>query len=299
MSAPDDRTLTFTAMASACDARVAGLPPREADRALAAAREEVLRIERAFSRYRADSIVSRINANAGGPWVECDAETLALLDYADALYRDSQGRFDATSGVLRRAWDWRAARLPDAAQVTRLLALVGWPGLQRDGTRVRLERAGMELDFGGFGKEYAADRAAAVLVSHGVRHGFVNLGGDLRAVGPRPDGSPWWIGIQDPRDAARTVASLPLAEGGLATSGDYERFIEVDGMRWHHILDARTGWPVRHWRSVSVRAPLAVAAGAFATIAMLMGPDARAWLDARAVSYLLVGPDGEVTPGGE
>lgn len=293
-TAPDDRSIAFTAMASACEARVAGLAPHEADRALLAARDEVLRIERTYSRYRDDSVVSRINARAGGDWTECDAETLALLDYADALHRDSGGRFDATSGVLRRAWDWRVPRLPSHARVAGLAALVGWTRVQREGARVRLPVAGMEIDFGGFGKEYAADRAAAVLVAHGARHGFVNLGGDLRAIGPRPDGAPWWIGIQDPRDASRTVASLPVSDGGLATSGDYERFVEVDGVRWHHVLDARTGWPVVHWRSVSVLAPLATAAGSLATIAMMLGADAPRWLDARGVPYLLVGPAGEL-----
>jgi thiamine biosynthesis lipoprotein len=271
-------------MAGPCEVRLAG-----ADEALAGlAIDEVRRIEAKYSRYRADSIVARINAAAGASWTECDDETLALFDYAAALYASSAGRFDITSGVLRRAWDFRAARLPEPAQLAALLALVGFAGLERRERAVRLARAGMEIDFGGFGKEYAADRAAAALRAAGVRHGYVNLGGDLHVLGPRPDGRAWDIGIQDPRDENACIATLALREGGLATSGDYERYFERDGKRYCHILDPGTGYPVSSWRSVSVLAPLAVSAGSLATIAMLSGEGALALLDEAGVSYLAV-----------
>ncbi len=136
--------------------------------------------------------------------------------------------------------------------------------------------AGMELDFGGFGKEYAADRAAAMIHGKGVRHGYVNLAGDIRVVGPKLDESPWLIGIQDPRNKSRTIASIPLFTGALATSGDYERFIEVDGHRYCHIINPRSGYPVTYWRSVTVVAPLAITAGSYSTIAMLKEADGLA-----------------------
>jgi thiamine biosynthesis lipoprotein len=202
------------------------------------------------------------------------------------LYAISDGLFDITSGVLRQAWNFRVPRVPTADELASLLALVGWHMVERKGGSVRLARAGMELDFGGFGKEYAADRAAAVLRAQGVQHGYVNLGGDMSVIGPQADGSPWQIGIQDPRDTELTIASLAVERGGLATSGDYERYFELHGRRYCHILDPRTGMPVRYWRSVSVLAPLAVAAGSTSTIAMLLGERAPHFLEQSGFAWL-------------
>ena len=168
------------------------------------ARQEVQRIETKFSRYRPDSIASLINAAAGSAWVECDDETSALIGYGEALHQASEGLFDMTSGVLRRAWDFRSGKLPEPAAINALLPLVNWTALERQGSRVRLGKAGMELDFGGIGKEYAADRAATKLVEAGVTSGFVNLAGDLVVIGPQPDGRPWSIAIPSPRTERRT-----------------------------------------------------------------------------------------------
>lgn len=250
--------------------------------------DEVARIEAKYSRYRSDSLVSRLNAAAGRHAVPCDEETLQLLDCADRLYGLSDGRFDITSGVLRRAWDFRTPRLPDEAALARLLALVGWPRVQRHDAEVFLPEAGMEIDLGGFGKEYAADRAAMALQAAGVAHGYVNLAGDLRVVGPRPDGTPWTIGIRDPQAPDRLVAQLALSTGGLATSGDYERSFVLDGRRYSHLLDARTGWPVQHWRSITVAAPAAVAAGTCSTIAMLMEAEGLAFLRDSGAPFLAI-----------
>ncbi|HZX27271.1 MAG TPA: FAD:protein FMN transferase [Telluria sp.] len=284
----------FAAMASDCEVMLPAPDRAAAERLARCAIDEVRRIETKYSRYRPDSIVSRIGAAAGQDWVEIDVETAGLLGYADALFQSSEGLFDITSGVLRRAWNFRVARVPDDAELAPLLELIGWDKVERRPGAVRLPLAGMELDFGGFGKEYAADRAAAMLAAQGVRHGYVNLGGDLRALGPQPDGSPWQIGIQDPRNEANTIAGLPLANGALATSGDYERFMEVDGQRYCHILDPRTGWPRGHWRSVSVLAPLAVAAGSYTTIAMLQGERGLEFLDRCGLAYLAVDHTGRV-----
>ncbi|HYD80671.1 MAG TPA: FAD:protein FMN transferase, partial [Paucimonas sp.] len=198
------------------------------------------------------------------------------------------------AGVLRRAWNFRDPRVPGREELAPILALIGWPEVERNGLHVRLPRAGMEIDFGGFGKEYAADRAAAMLVERGARHGYVNLGGDLRVFGPQPDGSPWVIGIQDPRASDRLVASIPVQSGALTTSGDYERYFDADGKRYCHILDPHTGMPVEHWRSVSVLAPLAIAAGSCATIAMLKAEQALPFLEGANVAYLAVDCRGEV-----
>ena len=155
----------------------------------------------------------------------------------------------------------------------------------------------MEIDFGGFGKEYAADRAAALLLERGLRHGYVNLGGDIRVFGPRADGSGWRLGIRHPRQDGAVLATLELAGGALTTSGDYERFIEVDGKRYCHVLDPRNGWPVQHWRSISVVGPTCVAAGSICTIAMLLGHRALEFLDRQQLAYVAVDSSGEVIQG--
>ncbi len=211
----------FDAMASACEVRLAGVDPARAEQLAQAAIDEVRRIETSYSRYRADSVISRINRAAGAGWVEVDAETDALLDYAASVHAASGGLFDITSGVLRRVWDFRQARLPDPEQLKAVLALIGWDKVERAPGRVRLALAGMELDFGGFGKEYAADRAAAVLAARGVRSGYVNLGGDLRVIGPQADGSAWQIGIQDPRQPDAVIATIGVGWPPAATMNGF------------------------------------------------------------------------------
>lgn len=284
----------FHAMGAACEV-VLSMDSESGAMALAeTAIAEVGRIEAKFSRYREDSVVSQINGAAGGDPVECDDETWALLDYAGELHAMSGGLFDITSGVLRRVWDFGNARIPSAAEISGVLGLIGWPDVERAEHRVRLPRAGMEIDFGGFGKEYAADRAGAALVTRGARHGYVNLAGDMRFLGPKPDGEPWMIGIQDPRARDAVIATIPMTRGGIATSGDYERYFEIDGRRYCHVLDPRTGFPVDHWRTVSVVAPLAVVAGNCTTIAMLKQAGGLAFLEASGMDYLAVDQRGDI-----
>ena len=277
---------------------VDGVPDALADGAIAAVIADVRRIEAKYSRYRDDSVTAAVNRAAGGAPVAIDAETAALLVYADQCHRLSGGRFDVTSGVLRRAWDFRRApaRLPDAATLAALCSLVAWHEVEWDERSIRLPRSGMEIDFGGIGKEYAADRATAILTERGVAHALVNLGGDVRALGGQVDGTPWRVGVRHPRAmaAGTAIASLEIADGAVATSGDYERYIEVDGRRYCHLLDPRTGWPVRAWQSISVVAPLAVVAGSVATIAMLLADDAQDFLASQRLPWLGVDAAGEV-----
>lgn len=289
----------FTAMA--CENQiVVSAPDRdEATRALEAAVLEVRRIEHKYSRYRpaSESIVARINAMAGQPDpVACDPETMELLTIAARAYELSGGLFDITSGVLRRVWDFKAARLPAEEELAACLEHVGWSKVEVRHAEVRLARAGMEIDFGGFGKEYAADRAAALLKARGLNSGYVNLGGDIAVLGPQQDGSPWLFGIQNPRQRGEVVATIAVAGGGLATSGDYEKFFEKDGRRYCHIINPANGMPVNCWSSVSIMHVSALAAGIFSTIAMLKENDAEDFLKASALRYLLLGAQGEVRP---
>jgi thiamine biosynthesis lipoprotein len=290
---PGELAYEFFAMGTPCRIAIEDTPEDVAERAARAAIAEIRRIEAKYSRYQGDSVVSRINAAAGGARaVEVDDETADLLDFAARLHAFSDGLFDPTTGVLRKVWDFRAARVPEPEEVEAALACVGWQRVEWLRPHIRLEVPGMELDFGGFGKEYAVDRAASTLADAGAASALVNLGGDLRVVGRRASGQGWLLGIADPRRVGAVFASMTLHEGALATSGDYERYFEHAGRRYCHVLDPRSGWPAQGWRSVSVSAPACLAAGAISTIAMLKGEHALGFLRGEAVDFLAVDSEG-------
>jgi thiamine biosynthesis lipoprotein len=285
--------LAFKAMGSPCEVRVYG--GDEAEATLQAARAEVARLEAKYSRYRDDSLATRINQSAGDDTgVEVDAETAHLLDYADSCFRQSDGLFDITSGILRRAWNLKSGRLPAQSEIDALLPLVGWKQVRWRSPLIVLPKPGMQLDFGGYVKEYAADRVAELCRERGAQHGLVDLGGDLAVIGPHPDGQPWRIGVRDPNEPARALGTLPLAWGGIASSGDYERCMVVDGKRYGHILDPRTGWPVRGLSSVTIAASHCLVAGTITTIAMLKGERGTAWLDGSGAHCLYVTEAGRI-----
>lgn len=287
-------SFSFQAMGSRCECRLAASTESQAFMFAQLAISEVHRIENKYSRYRDSSVLSQINQQAGINAVSVDQETSELLDYADVLFHSSGGLFDISSGILRRAWNFSNPILPAPSLIETLLKKVGWGKIKRDRNSIFLPLPEMEIDFGGFGKEYAADRAAALLMNAGVRHGLIDLGGDLRILGPQANGAAWQIGIQDPRDAEQLIATIPIHSGALATSGDYERFFEIDGRRYCHILDPATGYPVQHWQSVSVLAPLSIAAGSYSTITMLMQKAGKAWLEESGLAYLIVDSEGQI-----
>jgi len=287
----------FKAMGGDNEIVAAAASQQAAVDAMEAAVREVMRIETKYSRYRHDagSITFRINSAAGtGSFVECDDETARLLDIAEDLFVLSGGLFDITSGVLRKAWDFSIPKLPDVHILEPLLALVGWRKVERRDKSVRLPARGMEIDFGGFGKEYAADCAAAVLTNRGIAHGYVNLGGDIRGVGGQPGGKPWLIGVQDPRVKGAVIATIPVTRGAVATSGDSQKYFEIGGRRYCHILNPLTGFPVDFWRSASVSGPTAMLAGSCSTIAMLKERDAPQFLANAACNGLLVDKAGQI-----
>ena len=168
-------------------------------------------------------------------------------------------------------------------------AKVGWDKVQFSERKVFLPLPGMELDFGGVVKEYAADAAAVVARSAGMRHGLINLGGDIRIVGPQADGRPWPIGIIHPLRTDAAIATLSLAEGAVTTSGGYERYVEIEGRRYGHLIDPRSGWPADGLLSVSVVASQAVVAGSIATVALLQPQEEGLdWLERCGAQYLAV-----------
>lgn len=276
----------FEAMASPCELL---LPDsgRDIESTVQAVADEAWRIERAFSRYRDDNEVHRINT-AGGKPVEVGDELAQLLDYADTIHKLSNAAFDITSGVLRRAWTFDGGdHVPDVAQVRKLRKLVGWEKVDWQRPVLRLKK-GMEVDLGGIGKEYAVDRGAGILVAAGLRGGLVNFGGDIRIIGPRPDGSAWQVGIEKVA-AEDPVHTLQLKSGAVATSGDARRHVIRNGRRYGHILDPRTGFPVEAApRSVTVIDETCTQAGLLATLAMLQGVRAERFLAAQGVRHHVI-----------
>jgi FAD:protein FMN transferase len=284
----------FYAMGSDCAVYLCGETTGEVERFAAAAEYEVKRIEASYSRYRDDSELARINkvAAAGGT-IDIDSETAGLIAYAKACFAKSDGAFDITSGLLRKVWDFSVSRLPDQLSIDAVLPLIGLDQVALSNGQLHFDKPGVELDFGGLGKEYAADRAAEICVALGARHGFVDLGGDIRVIGPQPGDLPWRIGIRHPRDAGRLAAEIALSSGALATSGDYERFMEVDGRRYCHILDPRTGWPAQGLSSVTVVSDRCLVAGSLSTTAMLKGKDGAAWLQGLGVRHIAIDEIGQ------
>ncbi len=277
----------FPAMGGANSIAVAAGDRETASEALAAAVREVRRIEAKFSRYNPDSVVSLINAGAGSSIsVPCDAETDWLLDRAGELHALSDGLFDLTSGVLRRAWNFAKPEVPAELVLAPLRALIGWQRVERSPGFVALPEPGMQIDFGGIGKEYAADRAAQAVRALGLRHGYVNLGGDIAVIGPQPDGSAWPIGVEHPRHRGTLAAHIAISRGGLTTSGDSEKFFEIGDKRYCHILNPKTGMPADHWASISVHAASALSAGAISTIAMLKEREGLTFLQQQGCGFL-------------
>ncbi len=274
----------FTAMASPCELLMDVDKRSLATALLQQAADEAIRIEHAFSRYRDDNIIHRIHHAAGKP-VEVDEETARLLDYAAHCYDISDGLFDITSGILRRVWQFNGGdQLPSQQQVSELLPFIGWHHVSWKNPTITLP-VGMEIDLGGIGKEYTADRIALLLhntlLAQGIDAGLlVNLGGDISVTGPRRDGGGWQIGLED------GTQQFQLSRGGLATSGDTRRFLEKAGMRYSHVLDPRTGWPVRDAPStVTVVANTCTDAGILSTLALLHGAEAESFLHEQHVQH--------------
>lgn len=256
------------------------------------AQAEVERIEKKFSRYQDDSLLQTINKNAGKTSTQIDSETAGLLNYAQFCFQESDGLFDISSGILRNAWNFKSKKIPSQKKINTLLPLIDWSSIEWDKDCIFLPKAGMEIDFGGFGKEYAADRAAEICQQLGIKHGLVDLGGDIRVIGDKEDQSGWAIGIRNPQDPNNAISTIKVHEGALATSGNYERFMNVNDKHYCHILKASSGWPVNHWASISILAPQCLVAGSLATLTMLAEKKGLSWLEEQEVPFLAIDING-------
>lgn len=257
--------------------------------------QEIHRIETRYSRYRQDSLVTEINRTAAaGASILVDEETAGLLDYAFACYRKSDGLFDISSGILRNVWHFGGQTLPLQTEIERLLPFIGLDKVEWHSPRLHFPVAGMELDFGGIGKEYAADQVAAICQSYGVKHGLIDLGGDIVAIGPHPNQGPWQVGIRHPRIPETSMMCVTIDRGALATSGDYERYMDVDGIRYCHLLNPKTGWPQHTLSSVSVFSEQCLVAGSLSSIALLKGQAGPTWLSAIGAPHVWMNAQGFV-----
>lgn len=285
----------FRAMGSPCEVQFYADDKGQAQFVADQVMADVWRIEARYSRYREDSVLSAINAVAAkGGVIAIDYETAALLNYADTCYQQSEGLFDITSGVLRQAWDFKSQKLPPKAAIKKLLSSVGWNKVQFNATQISFKHPSMQLDFGGIGKEYAVDRAATICREQGIAYGLINLGGDIKIIGPQANGQPWTVGISHPRNPGALLASVNVYAGAVASSGDYERCIVVNGQRFSHVLNPKTGWPVNGLVGVTVMAEQCVIAGSACTIAMLMEKRGKKWLEDLGLQHIWMDPKGKV-----
>lgn len=263
----------FRALGSPCQLFFEGEGLPEAEAFVRVAAGWLGRFEQHCSRYLPDSRLTALNANAGR-WQETDPLIEVMLDLCGHSHFQTDGAFDATSLPLSELWDWKRTRsaLPTEDEILAALANVGWRRVMREKGRLFLP-AGMRLDFGGVGKEFAVDALRQLGVNHGLRRLLVDLGGDVAVHGDSPEGGGWYVGLEHPERPGTAYLGIRVPSGmAVATSGDYRRYFEFKGDRYGHLLDCRTGCPIAHGtRSVSVVARRCVEAGIQSTAAMIRG----------------------------
>jgi FAD:protein FMN transferase len=286
--------LDFKAMGSICEIVIFEKDKTVAKRAAALAALEVLRIEKKYSRYNPDSFLSQINNMAKiGSSITVDDETADLIDHSFLAFKISDRLFDITSGIFRRIWNKQITTLPTEDEISFICALVGLQKVTWKRPVLSFPLAGMEIDFGGVCKEYAADRAADICKAQGMKHGYVDLGGDFAIIGTHTDGSPHRLGIINPK-GGEPVATLRIYKGGMANSGIYGKNITVDGKVVTHIINPKTGWPIYGLPAVSVVAGTCLEAGMLSTIGLLKGDEAEKWLGKHSWNHLFVRENGEL-----
>lgn len=268
------RRLEFNALGTKCLIKFRLDDERSALEFAASALDWIGRFEAKFSRFRPDSMVSRINDAAGREWVKTDPEMEQLLDIAQEIHACTDGIIDPTMLPLLKVWNWKIAHinLPARDEVKAALALTGWRKVQRRPGAVFLPEAGMGLDFGGFGKEFAVDRLAALARQAGITDAIVDLGRDIYSMGSNGAHPFWHIGIEDGNKPGTCWGGLGVSGKAVSASGDYARHFSHDGVRYGHILDPRTGWPVANgMRAVTVVANTCLQAGIYSTAVFILG----------------------------
>ncbi|NJY63850.1 FAD:protein FMN transferase [Salinimicrobium sp. CDJ15-81-2] len=249
----------------------------EADEYIDLAVAEIVRIEKLISSWDPNSQTSKINLNAGLQPVTVDPELFSLLKRAIKISEITDGAFDISYASMDRIWkfDGSMKEMPSEEEIKASVSKVGFKNILLDekNSTVFLKNSGMKIGFGAIGKGYAADMAKDVLLSKGVSGGIINASGDMNTWGKQPDGREWMVAITNPLNKDRAFALLPLREGAVVTSGDYEKFVQFNGVRYSHIINPKTGYPATGIISVSVFAPKAELADALATSVFVLGKE--------------------------
>jgi len=273
-------------MGTVVEVTVADQSGKRARKAIRAALDEIRRIDELMSAQKPGSAVSRLNREGHERAIPLGNELFGLIRQAAMISEASGGAFDVTVGPLSGLWGFdQGGKLPATSDIAASLPLVGYKKLIFDNSTssVGFSVQGMRVDLGAIAKGYAADRAVEKLREDGIRDAIVAVAGDLRIMGARPGKEFWKIGVQHPRENGRMLMTFELRDTAIDTSGDYERFFTVDGVRYHHLLDPATGMPARGCRSVTVLAPTATEADACATAAFVLGPE-------KGISFLRARP---------
>lgn len=275
----------FQAMASPCEVLINHPDEQVAKLIGDAVAHEAWRIEDKYSRYLSTSVCSAINESAGRG-INIDDETYKLLKFAEQCYQLSDEKFDITSGVLRNVWHFDGSdNVPCLNSVKPLLAFIGWSKVELSPKRIVLP-LGMELDFGGFGKEYAVDCCLQIAQTISTAPMLINFGGDIVCNSPQIGNVPWHVGIEHPSFAGKQQVVIDISQGAIATSGDARRFLLKSGVRYSHVLDPKTGCSIIDApKSISVLAPNCIQAGFLATLALLKGKKAQTFLTEQKIQH--------------
>lgn len=265
-------------MGSRFDVTVVAKDSSEGNKYIDTAVAEITRIEKLISSWDANSQTSDINRNAGIKPVTVDSELFELMERAIGISKLTDGAFDISYASMDRIWkfDGSMTVMPSEEEITTSVSKVGYQNiiLDKENSTIFLKLEGMKIGFGAIGKGYAADKAKDLLISKGVPSGIINASGDMNTWGKQPDGSEWKVAITNPMDKNKVFALLPINNGAVVTSGNYEKFVNFNGKRYTHIIDPRTGYPSSGIISVTVFAPKAELADALATSVFVMGKEA-------------------------
>jgi len=273
-------------MGCPCEVLVDSTDRKLAELVVALARDEAWRIEKKWSRYLHNSLVEHINRSAGSH-ITVDDETARMIDFSESLFKLSDGVFDITSGVLRKIWNFNPdSKLPLQKEIDAIMSKVGWGKVYWQSPVIRLGE-GMQLDFGGIGKEYAVDQCVNILAKYDVSV-LINFGGDIACTNAPRNSEGWLVGIDGSSGQSNNHRMITLSKGAIASSGDTYRYLEYRGKRYSHILDARTGWPVDDSpASVTVIADTCTTAGMLTTLAQTQGANAENFLIEQSVEYFI------------
>jgi thiamine biosynthesis lipoprotein len=268
--------VSFEAMATHCRASFVSHNSAQAKAFQDSLLNWIAEFESRYSRFIPESLISAINREAGKGWVEIDPETERIFQLCADMNFMTRGIFDPTALPLIRLWNWKSqpAIIPDGGAVQAAKKLTGWRKVQRKPGAIFLLEEGMELDLGGIGKEYAVDIAVELARRHGIENILIDFGRDIKGIGRPPDRGAWHIGLEDPNNPGNCWTGLGVVNSAVATSGDYIRNFTIDGRRFGHIIDPRSGNPVANGcLAVSVLGPSCTLAGILATAAFIAGPE--------------------------